>query len=159
MNLPCIALVIAAVSLGVFSAGCSSSDPAGGSAASAPAPLCTPPADGQPCTCPGSSACTLSEAVWFTCSDAGIWEKTDRSCVLGLNCRSSADCMSGQACCGDPYTGSWGTQITSSSCQSAPCSSDKLQLCQTSAECADPGLTCTASDLAYGGGSVLTCAH
>src|SRR5579884_2458907 len=91
---------------------------------------CSLPDSGEPCTCPGSTICPLGEDVWLTCSDSGSWEQTDRSCVLGLNCRASADCTSGQACCGDPYTGWWGTQITASSCRSTPCPSDLVQLCQ-----------------------------
>jgi hypothetical protein len=148
-NLSWIAPIFAAV----LGAGCSAS----GGAPSAPPPSCGLPGSGQPCTCPGSSVCTLTDSVWFKCLDDGTWQKTDLSCVLGLNCRSSADCASGQACCGDPYTGSWGTQITSSSCQPAPCSSDTVQLCQSSAECVQPGFGCGAQDEAYGGGSVLNC--
>ncbi len=150
------ALIVAAVCLSVLGAGCNSGDPAG-AAPSAPAPLCPLPDSGELCTCPGSSVCTGPEWVVFKCLDSGAWEKTDLSCVLGLNCRASADCMAGQACCGDPYTGWWGTQITSSSCQPAPCSSDTVQLCQSAAECVEPGFACGAQDLAYGDGSVLNC--
>jgi hypothetical protein len=135
-------------------AACNGSDPA---FRSQPAPFCPLPDSGNPCTCPGSSVCTGPQWVQFKCLDSGAWEKTDLSCVLGLNCRASTDCMSGQACCGDPYTGTWGTQITSSSCQPAPCSSDTVQLCQGSAECVQPGFVCGARDLAFDGGSVLSC--
>ena len=134
--------------------GCNSSDPR-----SDPPPNCPPPAadGGDPCSCPGVSTCPIGQSSWFKCSDNGTWQKTDLSCVLGLNCRASADCKSGQACCGDPYTGTWGTQITSSNCQPAPCSSDTLQLCQSSDECVQPGFVCGAVDLAFDGGSVLNC--
>jgi hypothetical protein len=88
----------------------------------------------------------------------GTWQKTDLSCVLGLHCRASSDCASGQACCGDPYKGWWGTQIYASSCQPAPCSSDTLQLCKDSTECVQPGFACGALDLAYpDDASVLNC--
>jgi hypothetical protein len=156
VNMSWVALILAAVCIGVLGAGCNSGDPAG-AGASDPPPPCPLPDSGEPCTCPGSSVCTGTESVWFKCLDSGAWEKTDLSCVLGLNCRASADCMSGQACCGDPYTGTWGTQITASSCQPAPCSLDTVQLCQSSTECVQPGFECGAQDLAYGGGSVLSC--
>lgn len=112
---------------------------------------------GQPCTCPGSSVCPGTGDIWYKCLDSGVWDKTDLSCTLGLHCRTSADCMSGQACCGDAYTGSWGTQIISSSCQPTSCSPYSVQLCNSSAECVQPGFTCGAQDQAYGGGSVSHC--
>jgi hypothetical protein len=144
-----------AIPLLVTVAACNSSDPA--DPRSQPPPLCSVPDSGEPCACPGSSVCTPPQWVWFNCLDSGAWEKTDLSCELVLNCRASDDCMSGQACCGDPYTGWWGTQITSSSCRPAPCSSDTVQLCQSSTECVQSGFVCGAHDLAYGGGSVLNC--
>src|SRR5580692_8473775 len=116
------------LSVGILGVGCSAigGDPPLGS----PAPDCGPAPDGGvgPCSCPGASVCSPPQYSWVKCSEDGTWQKTDLSCVLGLHCRTSADCMSGQACCGDPYTGWWGTQITSSSCQPASCSSDTLQL-------------------------------
>jgi hypothetical protein len=55
--------------------------------------------------------------------------------------------------------GGEGTQITSSSCQPVPCSSDTLQLCQSSTECVHPGFGCGMVDLAFpADASVLTCA-
>jgi hypothetical protein len=134
-----------------------SGPPAAGPPHSEPSRDCGEPKSGEPCTCPGSSACPADASVEFKCLDSGIWEKTDLSCVLGLNCRTSADCMSGEACCGDPYKWPGGTQITSSSCRSAPCSSDTVQLCQSSAECAQPRLLCVGPTPAFGGGSVMLC--
>lgn len=113
---------------------------------------------GQPCTCPGTSVCPAGSSVWFKCLDSGAWEKSDLSCVLGLNCKASADCMSGQACCGEPYTGTWGIQITSSSCEPTPCSSDKVQLCHSSDECVQPGFVCGMPALGVeDSGSVTLC--
>src|SRR5258708_4847749 len=132
MNMSWIALVIAAGCAGGLGASCNSDDTAV-NYKSRPGPVCLP--DIVPCTCPGGSVCPADEPVWSKCLEDGSWEKTDLSCVLGLNCRSSADCESGEVCCGDPYTGTWGTQITSSSCRPAQCSSDTVQLCQTSTEC------------------------
>ncbi len=150
-----IAPVVAAVCVSVLGAGgCIGPD---GSGPPGPPPDCGEPDSGEPCTCPGSQACSGPEFVVFTCLGNGAWEKTDLSCVLGLNCRQSADCMQGQVCCADPYTGSWGTQITSSSCKTGQCSSDTVQLCQSSAECVHPGFACGALDEAYGGGSVRNC--
>jgi hypothetical protein len=140
-----------AIPLLVILAACNINDP------SEPPRPCPLTDSGEPCTCPGSSVCPAFQNVMFKCLDSGTWEKTDLSCVLGLNCRATADCMSGEACCGDPYTGAWGTQITSSSCRPAPCSSDTLQLCKSSAECVQPGFVCAAKDIAFGGGSVLNC--
>lgn len=144
-----------AISLLVTVAACNSRDP--GRGAGAPAAACPPGDAGEPCTCPGNEVCPLDELVWLKCLDSGTWERTDRSCVLGLNCRASADCVSGQACCGDPYMWPGGTEITSSSCQPPPCSSDKVQLCQSSAECVQPGVMCGSPWLAYDGGSVSSC--
>jgi hypothetical protein len=155
MNMSWIAIVLASC-ISALGAGCNIGDH------SEPPTPCPLTDSGEPCTCPGASVCPVSQPasqqVQFKCSDDGTWEKTDLSCVLGLNCRASSDCMPGQACCGDPYTGSWGTQITSSSCQPAACSSDTVQLCKSSDECVQPGFVCGASDLAYDGGSVLNCA-
>ena len=96
--------------------------------------------------------------VWFKCLDNGAWQKTDLSCALGLHCKASADCMSGQVCCGDPYTGSWGTQITSSSCEPAMCSSDTVQLCQGSGDCVQPGFVCGEPALGVeDSGAVILC--
>jgi hypothetical protein len=149
--MPRLVLIFAAVCISVLGAGCNIGD------GSRPPPDCPLADSGEACTCPGSSVCTGPDWVEFKCLASGVWEKTDLSCVLGLNCRASADCMAGQACCGDPYTGAWGTQITSSSCQMASCSSDTVQLCKSSAECAQPGYVCGGQDLAYGGGSILSC--
>jgi len=113
--------------------------------------------EGQPCGCPGSSDCPLGQNVSLKCSDSGVWEKTDQSCVLGLNCRASTDCASGQVCCGDPFTGSWGNEITSSSCQVGPCPTDLVQLCRDTGDCAQPGSACGATWSAFDGGSVLGC--
>jgi hypothetical protein len=131
---------------------------------STPPPYCPPPDSGERCTCPGSSVCPAPQlvdggevAVWFKCLEDGTWMKTDLSCVLGLNCRASADCMAGQACCGQTYIWPGGTQITSSSCEPTPCSADKVQLCQSSAECVQSGFVCKTSWMAFGGGSVLSC--
>jgi hypothetical protein len=156
MSLSWNAFILVAGCVSLLGASCNNSDPGGPASDPFSCPL---PDSGEPCTCPGSYACPETELVWFKCLDSGAWEKTDLSCVLGLHCRASADCMSGQACCGDPYTytGAPETQITSSSCQPAPCSSDTVQLCESSAECAQPGFVCGATNLAFGGGSVLNC--
>jgi hypothetical protein len=162
MNMSWVALIFATICISCLGSGCNT-DP-GGPFAGHAGPPCSPPDSGEPpdggvpCTCPGSQVCPAPQLVYFQCLDNGTWENTHLSCVLGLHCRASADCMSGQACCGDPYTGSWGTQITSSSCAPAPCWSDTLQLCQSSAECVQPGFVCRASDIAFGGGSVMNCA-
>lgn len=75
-------------------AACNSSDPgadpqgdaaANISATAAPAPGCPLPddAEGQPCSCPGTSICPNNDQnIWFTCLEGGTWEKTDASCVL-----------------------------------------------------------------------------
>ena len=143
-----------ALAVGALGVGCSpGGDPS-------PPPFCgpTPDGGGGPCPCPGTSVCSPPQFIQFNCLKDGTWEKTDLSCVLGLHCRATAECASGQACCGDPYTGWWGTQITSSSCKPAPCSSDTLQLCQSSTECVQPGFGCGAVDLAFpADASVLTC--
>jgi hypothetical protein len=155
-NLSWIPLALAALSgISVLCAGCSASGGGDSPTASEPSPSCgpTPDAGGGPCSCPGASICG------FMCLEDGTWEKNDLSCVLGLHCRASTECASGQACCGDPYTGWWGTQISSSSCQPAPCSSDTLQLCKSSDECVQPGFGCGMVDLAFpADASVLTCA-
>jgi hypothetical protein len=149
-----ITATLLAGAIGVFALGCNTAL----GPQSEPPPVCSLPDSGAPCTCPGASVCGLEPgAVWFKCLDDGGWEKTDLSCTLGLGCRSSAECDAGQVCCGDPYTGSWGTQITSSSCQAASCSSDTVQLCVSSTECAHGGSSCGMSDLAYDAGSVLQC--
>jgi hypothetical protein len=122
-----------------------------------PSPSCPLTGIGGPCTCPGSSVCPANELVWYRCLDSGVWDITDLSCALGLHCRTSADCSSGEVCCGDASTRSSGTQIISSSCQPTSCSSYSVQLCSSSADCAQPGLTCGAQDPAYGGGSVSHC--
>ncbi len=156
---PMMRLAIALSLTACSGPGTSNVDAKASGALAEPAPDCPLPTPdgGELCSCPGTSICPFGQDTWLKCSDSGTWETTDLSCVLGLHCRTSADCMSGQACCGDPYTGSWGTQITSSSCQPAPCSSDTVQLCQSSVECVQPGFVCGAQDEAYGGGSVLSC--
>jgi hypothetical protein len=122
-----------------------------------PPPFCPEPGSGEPCTCPGTEMCLWGAPVFSKCLEDGTWEVTDHSCVLGLNCRASTECPSGEACCGEPYTGSWGTQISSSSCRPGPCPLDLLQLCESSTECVQNGFACSEMDLAYGGGMVSSC--
>lgn len=145
------ARILAAIYIGGSGAGCSSESQRGGNA-----PFCPLPDSGEPCTCPGTSVCTGPKWVEFKCLDDGSWLKTHLSCGPA-SCTSSADCMSGQACCGAPYTDSSGTQITSSSCQSAPCSSDTVQICRDSAECVQADFVCGGPDLTYGSESVSSC--
>ena len=122
-----------------------------------PPPYCSEPDSGAPCTCPDAEVCPWGASVFSKCLKDGTWELTDHSCFLGLNCRVSAECPSGQACCGEPQRGSWGKQIGSSSCRPAPCPSDLLQLCQSSPECVQDGFACSETDLAYGGGTISSC--
>lgn len=124
---------------------------------SRPAPDCGEPDSGMACACPGASVCRGPDWLEARCLQDGTWEKTDVSCVLGLNCRTTMDCAEGEVCCGDPNTGSWGTQIANANCRRGSCSSYTVQLCQSASECVQPDFACNEQDSAYGGGNVSSC--
>src|ERR1700712_301730 len=143
--------VMFVVAVGCNSGGDSDSDEALQRRGSHPAPSCTMPDSGVPCDCPGTAVCLEGDPYSSKCLEDGTWELTHHSCELGLKCRVSSDCDSGQACCGEPHTGSWGTQVASSSCWPTSCPSDLLQLCQKYAQCTDEDSTFIPTNTAFQG--------
>ena len=145
----------------VVAVGCNSdsvSDVALQRRGSQPHRSCTVPDDsGVPCDCPGEEVCPEGDKYFSTCLEDGTWELTHHACALGLNCRVSSDCAAGQACCGEPHIGSWGTQVASSNCWPTSCPADLLPLCQETAQCTDDGSKCIPTDTAFQGDTVSYC--
>jgi hypothetical protein len=76
-------------------------------------------------------------------------------------CTSAADCLPGQVCCADGFSSTPDVAITviSSACMPAPCppqADNPGQLCQSTAECAQPGSVCETL-VPISGGSAMTC--
>jgi hypothetical protein len=92
------------------------------------------------CTVSGPGANPLVEDASFGAEDASLLPLTGGPGIpVAMQCKSSAGCLPGQACC------SAGTFV--STCQAGPCPSTPygpLQLCSMPAECLTPGDTCGA---------------